>query len=300
MSYDAVIGHAAVIERLRGLARDRRIAGAYLFAGPDGVGKQKVAEAFARSLDAELTIVRREEERHEIAIRQVRELIGALSLKPLDRRMRAVLIDEAELLNAESQNALLKTLEEPPERCVFLLVTAAPGLLLPTVASRCHTIRFGPLSDADMTEFGKTLGKDPETSAWIMALARGSPGRAKALAADVDELRERARELFDHLARGELNPVIERLAKVRDTGEARRRAQELIDFLILALREALRARESGAPPRPHLLPEALARRLAPLDGEDLADRIRHMMDHLGYIDAYANVPLVVENALLQI
>jgi hypothetical protein len=90
------------------------------------------------------------------------------------------------------------------------------------------------------------------------------------------------------------------VTRIRDTEESRRQAREVIDLAILALREELRSREMSTPPRAALLPEALRPRLAALDAEDLADRIRDLLDHLKWIDMNANVGLAVENALLRI
>src|SRR5262245_16249612 len=150
MSFDRILGHKAALERLGALSHGERLAHAYVFAGPPGVGKRMVAEEFARGLDAELMPVERAEEKRDIAVEQVRELLRRLSFKSTGGRLRAVLVDDADRLNEEGQNALLKTLEEPPDRCLFILVTSSPALLLPTIVSRCHTVLFHPLSDREM------------------------------------------------------------------------------------------------------------------------------------------------------
>jgi len=278
--YDSIVGHAGPIARLKALTSRGRVAGAYLFAGPSGLGKRAVARAFFEELGAQVQVLERIEDKRAAP--------------------RGVIIDEAERLNLEGQNALLKTVEEPPERTTFVLVSASPALLLPTIVSRCHTVIFTPLSDEEMKRFLKPLKLDEETADWTAALAEGSPGRAKQLAEGVDDLRARAKELFDSLVAGSFNQLVEHISRVRDQEEARRRAREILELTIFALREELRSRETGAPPRPAILPQALRLRLLPLEPEDLADRIRGLMDHARYIDANANVALTVEDALLRI
>lgn len=303
MSYESIVGHAGPIARLQGIVASKRVAAAYLFAGPEGLGKRRVAEAFAALLDAEVLTVGIPEGKQKIPIESFRDengILRKLSLKSMYSRWRVVIVDPAERLSDDAQNCLLKTLEEPPDRCLFVLVTVRPEALFPTIRSRCHTVLFTPLSEKEMRTFIEPLKLDAATADWVVALAAGSPGRATRLAGEAEELRTRAGELFDNLAAGTLNPIIERLTRIRDNEEARRRARELLDLTILALREELRSRELKDAPRPALLPDALRPRLAALDTEELADRIRELLDHLRWIDANANVGLTVENALLRI
>jgi len=211
-----------------------------------------------------------------------------------------VIVDPADWMSDAAQDCILKSLEEPPDRTVWILVATSPDNLLETIRSRCHQVVFAPLTDAEMRKIIDPLKLDKGVAEWVTALSAGSPGRAKRLAEDAEELRGRAKELFDNLAAGTLNPVIERVTRIRDTEESRRQAREVIDLTILALREELRSRELSTTPRSALLPESLRPRLAALDSEDLSDRIRELLDHLRWIDMNANVGLAVENALLRI
>ena len=308
MSFEGIVGHAGPIARLKSILASGRISGAYLFTGPEGVGKHVVAQAFARALEAEVFNVTVPEKKQQIPIETFRGpegkweegLLWKLSLKTLDNSARVVIIDPADWLSDDAQNCILKALEEPPDRCLWILIATSPDSLLETIRSRCHSVVFAPLSDGDMKRIVDPLKLDAATAAWVTALAGGSPGRAKRLAEDAEEMKGRAKELYDNLAAGTLNPVIERLTRIRDTEESRRQARELIDLTIMALREELRSREMSTTPNPALLPEALRPRLAALDSEDLADRIRELLDHLKWIDMNANVGLAVENALLRI
>ncbi len=299
MPFESLVGHAAAKERLAAVVAAGRVAGSWLFAGPEGLGKRAIAEEFLRLAGAEVSVLGREEGKRDIAVERVRELLRVLSFKSAGA-IRGILVDDADCLNAEGQNALLKTLEEPPGRCVFVLVSASPALLLPTILSRCHTVLFAPLNDKELAATMKPLGLDAGTAAWIAALSGGSPGRAKELAGRAADVAALATEVLGALASGELNPVIEHLGKIRDTSEARERGRDILRLAILALREALRARETGRTPDLRLLPAPLAKRLEALDGEDLADRIRIALDRVSAIDRNANVGLAVEDALLRV
>ena len=85
-----------------------------------------------------------------IKIDQVRDAIERAAYRPFEGRRRVVIVDDADTVSPEAQNALLKTLEEPPAASTFVLVTSRPDMLLPTVRSRCQQLRFGRLSPSDV------------------------------------------------------------------------------------------------------------------------------------------------------
>ncbi len=316
MPFDRILGNRAAHERLRELVGRRRVAHAFLFAGPSGIGKRMAAREFARMLlckkqgcgtcddcrraDAGhhpgLILVSHGEDSRDIKVVQMRELLQQLSFTCDGRRV--VIVDEAERMNEESQNTFLKTLEEPPAGVVMILLTALPALLLPTIVSRCQTVLFTPLGTEDMAGFLKTLKLSKPHEALVLALADGLPGRAAELAPKAAEVAERAAELLGRLATGDLNAVIEEIGKIRDTEEARERAREELTVTALALREVLRGRELGEPA--NLCPPALLKRLETVDSEALAERIESVLEHLRFIEQNANVTLTVEDALLRI
>jgi DNA polymerase-3 subunit delta' len=121
----------------------------------------------------------------EIVVAQIRDLVDRrLALRRFEGRRRVVVIDPAEAMNAQAQNALLKTLEEPPEGTTLILVSSSPDALLPTIRSRCLRITFGPLPDALVAEALVRRGRSPEEARGAAALAGGSLARAEALAGD--------------------------------------------------------------------------------------------------------------------
>ena len=122
--------------------------------------------------------------RSEIVVDDVRAIADFLRLTPAEGGWRVVVVDGAEFLNRNAANALLKILEEPPQKAVLLLACAAPGRLLPTIRSRCRPLRLAALDDPTLQELlSRYLPElDAAGRTRLAALAEGSPGRALALA----------------------------------------------------------------------------------------------------------------------
>jgi DNA polymerase III subunit delta' len=252
MTLTDVVGHAAAVARLARAAREDRPAPAYLFSGPGGVGKRTLADAFTTELlcatpgpegacgvcaqcvrvaggtHPDVRVVVREEDRRDIRTEQIRDLTRWLVLRPLMARRKVALVDGADALNEHGQNALLKTLEEPPGASVLLLVVGRASLLLPTVRSRCQQVRLDPLTPDEMARFLDQQGVPRKQVTMLVARADGSPGRALALREDahgdqramVLERLGRLRDLSaadvsglaQALARGDLEPALETIA----------------------------------------------------------------------------------------
>jgi DNA polymerase-3 subunit delta' len=132
-----------------------------------------------------------------ILVDQIRKLNQLVGLRPRQGRRRVFLVDPAERMNREAQNALLKTLEEPPERSLLILVSARPHLLLPTVRSRCFSVGFADLPAEVLVPLLEASGVSAEEAEARAALSEGSVGRALSL--DIDERRERRREVYEML-----------------------------------------------------------------------------------------------------
>jgi len=182
-----------------------RIVHAQLFAGPDGTGKKSAAFLMARGINCTgggerpcnechscrqfLTgnspnLIFVEPEKNAIRVSTVREeIIPKVHLKP-DSGNICVIIDSADKMNENAQNALLKTLEEAPEYAVFFLITDKPASLLPTIRSRCVTFRFSPLPPEDVAEILTARGVDEYTARDEAERSEGSCGRALQRIAD--------------------------------------------------------------------------------------------------------------------
>ncbi len=192
---------------------------ALLFVGPGGVGKSTLAFDLAAGLlclaadpaarpcrecaacrkvehgnHPDLHLLAPEGAGQQIRIGQVQQLASDLALLPLEGRFRIGIIEKAHRLNDDAQNALLKTLEEPPTRVVLVLAADDAGDLLATVVSRCTRVRMGPVSAEEMTSLLAARGiGDAARGAALTRLTGGRPGLALALAANSDALMAQSR-----------------------------------------------------------------------------------------------------------
>ncbi|MDE3015591.1 MAG: DNA polymerase III subunit delta' [Pseudomonadota bacterium] len=200
-----LFGHqAAEAELLRGLSSGAPAHG-IIIGGPRGIGKATLAYRFARALlasssppagggntaariaansHADLLVIepeydeKKEEFANEITVGQARRIPQFMAMTPGEGQWRLVIIDPADALNASAANALLKILEEPPPQAVLLLVSHNPGRLLPTIRSRCRTLRMAPLSTDDFTAAVRHVAPETENLRALAALSACSPGVA--------------------------------------------------------------------------------------------------------------------------
>lgn len=295
MPFDSLLGNAPALARLRRAVETGRPAHAYLFAGPEGVGKRTAALEFAQALGARPRVIAVPEDKHGIAIAQVQEMIHELGFASRERRV--FVFEDAHRMSEEAMNACLKTLEEPSPGTVIVLVTHVPQDLLPTIRSRCRTILFFPLDEALVEDFARRAFALGERDARALALlAGGSPGIAAGLAPRITALLDDARDLQERALSGEINPLIETLGKIKDTEQARSEAKLKLGLLAHAFREALLARTGRAPV---LATPAFVARMNALDEDDLVERIESVLDHERLIDLNVSVTLIVEDALLR-
>jgi DNA polymerase-3 subunit delta' len=233
MSFRDVAGHRRLKRLLARALHSGTLPPSLLFAGPEGVGKRQVAYAVAQALNClepvvdealgerdgcgvcavctriarrqhpDVTQVDRLEDKSDINVEQIREVVGQTAYRPFEGRVRVVIIDNADLVGDFGQNALLKTLEEPPARNVFVLVTSRPSVLLTTVRSRCCMLRFAPVPPADVAAalvgrhgFGEAEAQSAAAlsgGSFARALEAGRDGRSDARRVAVDLLARTAR-----------------------------------------------------------------------------------------------------------
>jgi DNA polymerase III delta' subunit len=236
-SFADLIGETRPVTVLRNAIRRDRVAHAYLFHGPDGVGKSTAARLFAQALNCQrvqdgaedacgecrsclfiakgnhpdvqtvtLELDEKRRQKTEIAIDQVRELIHDAHLKRVLGRYKVYIIDPADRMNQYSANALLKVVEEPPREVVLILVASQPAALLPTIISRCQKVAFQLAGTAAISKRLQQLGIGKPTAALLAALSGGRPGWAIRAAQQPQFLTARSR-LLDLCADMESKPL---------------------------------------------------------------------------------------------
>lgn len=193
--FDDVIGHTGVIELLE--TELDQPAQAYLFVGPQSVGKETVALRFAAGLlggvyderarrlalaaaHPDLRVLH-PEGATSLGVDQAREVVARASLAPIEAERSVFLFPDAGSMTEQAANALLKTLEEPLAQVVFLLVAESEDDFPPTVASRCRTLHMGRVPQGELTEALRRLGLDEDTASGVADVAGGRPGLALAL-----------------------------------------------------------------------------------------------------------------------
>jgi len=218
-----VKGHRRVLHILEKLIRQGRLAHAYMFIGPGGVGKRLIALSLAKALNCsrrkgdfcdacpscrkiqkgihpDVKLI--SPEKGEIRIGEMRVLINDTNYKPLEARMRVFIIDDAHTLNMAASNAFLKTLEEPPEDTLIILITSSPEILPETVISRCEKIYFGPLSQRDILEIMNSQEPDYGRDENIARMAEGSVKKAMEIAReDIYDMRRDLKHILVTLNR---------------------------------------------------------------------------------------------------
>jgi DNA polymerase-3 subunit delta' len=280
--YNEILGHQRNIEQLERARQADRIAHAYLFTGPDGVGKEKVAFAFARALNCtagedvpcgvcdscsriermthpDVRLVACEEElvarglvepesgrsaSAQIRNAQLDELADLFRHRPYLGRLKVVIVVDAEKMNANSQNRFLKTLEEPSDDSVIILVSAHPEALLPTVRSRCQVLAFGALSRAAIAGYLQQHHQtEPDRALVLAAMAQGSLGRAEQLAdGEVLSFRDEMIESLDKLTRLDLVDMLGMAQDLSDGRQGRQRLLGALDLLEMWVRDLLLVR----------------------------------------------------------
>ncbi len=215
MSWQSIRGHDRIVEKFRRAIAKGRLASTFLFVGPAGIGKRTFALALAKALLCERSPEQRLEPCGECpsclqvaslnhpdveliakpadkAFIPLELLIGDaehrmraglcynIALKPFSGRRKIAILDDADYLNKEGANCLLKTLEEPPANSILILIGTSEQRQLPTIRSRCQIVRFSPLSETDVAELLVERGicSDSVTARSAAANSQGSLERA--------------------------------------------------------------------------------------------------------------------------
>ena len=257
-----IVGHEQIIEHLKTAIEMGKVSHAYILNGPDLSGKMMIAEAFARALlcekqnpdgCGECKSCRQSDDRNNpdiiyvkhdkpntISVDDIRtQLNNDIVIKPYSNQYKIYIVDEAEKMNQQAQNALLKTIEEPPAYAVIMLLTTNADSFLQTIRSRCITLNLKSVKNDVIKSYLMTEKKIPDYQADVCAaFAQGVVGKAIKLASsdDFNELKESALSLIKRLDDIDLYEMGEAIKQISDY---KLQVQDYFDLITVWYRDVL-------------------------------------------------------------
>jgi DNA polymerase-3 subunit delta' len=257
-----IIGHHRALADLTQILAQEAPAQAYLFTGPSHVGKYALAQQFAQALITDeqklseisqhtdlITVAPQRTKTakgvfvtKDIGIEEIRHATASLAQSPLVGVRRVLIVCDADCMTVRAQNALLKTLEEPPHNSIIILVTAYDGRLLSTIHSRVRRVVFGIVSDQDLTDFVATHFTSKEDQAVVARVAMGRPGIVMQCVQDPDLLAQYRADVaqWEKLATMTIHDKIQYAAQLaEDTDHAKYVLRLYISLWRSMLRSAL-------------------------------------------------------------
>ncbi|MCL2717500.1 MAG: DNA polymerase III subunit [Lachnospiraceae bacterium] len=263
MNFNDIIGQEKLKEHLITAILTDKISHAYIINGERSMGKEFIASIFAAAIQCEDSkdaqpcnechsckqagtsnhpdiIFLTHEKPGLISVDDIRRQINSdVDIKPYKSDKKIYIINEAEKMTPQAQNALLKTFEEPPSYAVIILLTANAEALLPTILSRAIVVNMKPVSDAEVKEYLMDVMEIPDYKADIcVAFARGNIGRARLLAAseEFEKVKEQAIKLLKNIGGMEINEII---AAIRMINEYKFDVGDYLDILAIWYRDVL-------------------------------------------------------------
>lgn len=240
--FQDIVGQEQIREHLQNALASGKISHAYIINGEKSSGKEFIARVFAMALQCEKGGIEPCQECHSckqalsfnqpdiirvnhekpgtISVDDIRiQINNDVAIKPYSSPYKVYILNEAEKMTPQAQNALLKTLEEPPEYAVILLLTGNVNALLPTILSRCVVLNMKPVSDELVKKYLMEQLKVPDYKAEVcVAFARGNVGKAKALASseDFENVKTEALSLLKYIQDMELYEIVAAIKKISD------------------------------------------------------------------------------------
>ncbi len=241
-SFQDIIGQEQIKEHLQNALAAKKVSHAYIINGEKSSGKEYIAKVFAMALQCEKGDTNPCQECHSckqalsenqpdiirvihekpntISVDDIRTQINNdVAIKPYSSPYKVYLVNEAEKMTVQAQNAILKTLEEPPEYAIILLLTTNVNALLPTILSRCVVLNMKPVADSQVRKYLMEQMQIPDYKAEVcVAFARGNIGKAKMLASseDFENVKTEALSLLKYIQDMELHEIIAAIKKIND------------------------------------------------------------------------------------
>lgn len=260
--FQDIIGQEQLKAHLQGALETKKVSHAYIVNGEKSSGKEFIARIFAMALQCEQggiepcgqcrscrqalsgnqpdIIYVNHEKPNTISVDDIRAQVNNdVAIKPYSSRYKVYIINEAEKMTPQAQNAILKTLEEPPEYAVLLLLVSNVSTLLPTILSRCVLLNMKPVRDALVKKYLMEQLQIPDYKADVcVAFARGNVGKAKALASseEFENVKNEALGLLKYLQDMEIPEIV---TAVKKAGEYKLEVNDYLDILAIWYRDVL-------------------------------------------------------------
>ena len=261
-SFKDVVGHKDILKYISSAVENNRVSHAYILNGERGSGKKMVANLFAMTLLCETgdnepcgkchsckqaesgnhpDIIRVTHEKpNSISVDDIRTQVNnTVDIKPYQGPYKVYIIPQADMMTPQAQNAILKTIEEPPSYAVFLLLTENAETLLPTINSRCVMLKLRNIKDTLIKKYLMENLEIPDYKAdMCTAFAQGNMGRAIMLANSdhFNEIREEAVQLLKHISEMELNEIV---AAVKNISVYKLEITDYLDIIMIWYRDVL-------------------------------------------------------------
>ena len=261
-SFKDVVGHKDILKYISSAVENNRVSHAYILNGERGSGKRMLANLFATTLLCESgnsepcgkchscrqaesgnhpDIIRVTHEKpNSISVDDIRTQVNnTVDIKPYQGPYKVYIIPQADLMTPQAQNAILKTIEEPPAYAVFLLLTENAEMLLPTINSRCVMLKLRNIKDTLIRKYLMENLEIPDYKAdMCTAFAQGNVGRAIMLANSdhFNEIREEAVQLLKHISEMELNEIV---AAVKNISVYKLEITDYLDIIMIWYRDVL-------------------------------------------------------------
>jgi len=261
-SFKDVVGHKDILKYISSAVENNRVSHAYILNGERGSGKKMLANLFAMTLLCETgdnepcgkchsckqaesgnhpDIIRVTHEKpNSISVDDIRTQVNnTVDIKPYQGPYKVYIIPQADMMTPQAQNAILKTIEEPPSYAVFLLLTENAETLLPTINSRCVMLKLRNIKDTLIKKYLMENLKIPDYKAdMCTAFAQGNMGRAIMLANSdhFNEIREEAVQLLKHISEMELNEIV---AAVKNISVYKLEITDYLDIIMIWYRDVL-------------------------------------------------------------
>lgn len=323
MDFRSIVGHEDIIKHFKRSIELGKVGHAYIINGEVDSGKKMLATAFAKTLlceaggedpcnqcksciqanaDSHPDIIRCTHENPNLfSVKEVREqIVGTITTKPYRSKYKVYIVPDAHLMNKEAQNALLKSIEEPPEYAVIILLSANIDKLLPTVLSRCMVLNTKPIRERDMLQYlMRDMGLSEDRAYFCLDFAQGNLGKAIRLASN-DEYVQVIDSVVSVMKQIHTMDVEDLAWAMSNIEKFKLSMDNYLDLMMMWYRDALMLKVTGQPDKLMFKSEytTMRKQAGLMSYEDIENKIEAIATAKKRLDVNANFDVTMELLLL--